>query len=195
MSTFTCPNCDGNLVLKYGTFGAFFGCSNYPECDTTDKVDSFGLPYGKPSNKELRMMRYQVNILYNSLWKSGKMAKKAARAWLAKELGINSSISEMDIATCQRVVTLVTHQLQKGVEILDFDEMMLEVSEQIALALSPLAKAKGHLLTTRALILVEEIQTYIVRCSYCPSMTLITQSRDGEMKVVSTMLHAKCKGS
>lgn len=30
-----CPKCGGNLVKRTGTYGAFFGCSNYPNCKYT----------------------------------------------------------------------------------------------------------------------------------------------------------------
>ncbi len=46
-----CPNCDnGRLGLKLGKFGAFVGCSNYPECkftrqlNTNDDDDDGGAP-------------------------------------------------------------------------------------------------------------------------------------------------------
>jgi DNA topoisomerase-1 len=32
-----CPACgDGDLLIKYGRFGKFIGCSNYPECRHTE---------------------------------------------------------------------------------------------------------------------------------------------------------------
>ncbi len=35
----TCPNCgDGRLSLKVGRYGAFIGCSNYPECNYTRQL-------------------------------------------------------------------------------------------------------------------------------------------------------------
>jgi len=35
-----CPNCDdGTLGLKLGKFGAFIGCSNYPECNYTRRLE------------------------------------------------------------------------------------------------------------------------------------------------------------
>ncbi len=38
-----CQKCDiGNLSLKLGKFGAFVGCSNYPECDFTRQLDCPG---------------------------------------------------------------------------------------------------------------------------------------------------------
>ncbi len=36
-----CPACEaGRLSLKLGKFGAFIGCSNYPECRHTQKLDA-----------------------------------------------------------------------------------------------------------------------------------------------------------
>lgn len=38
-----CPNCDGGtLGLKLGKFGAFIGCSNYPECNFTRRLEIQG---------------------------------------------------------------------------------------------------------------------------------------------------------
>ena len=30
-----CPKCGGKLVLRHGKYGAFYGCSNYPDCRFT----------------------------------------------------------------------------------------------------------------------------------------------------------------
>lgn len=27
-----CPSCGGNLILRKGKYGKFYGCSNYPKC-------------------------------------------------------------------------------------------------------------------------------------------------------------------
>jgi len=34
-----CPNCGGELVLKRGKFGKFYGCSNFPTCKYTKKLE------------------------------------------------------------------------------------------------------------------------------------------------------------
>lgn len=34
-----CPDCGGDLVLKFGRFGKFIACSNYPKCKHTEKTD------------------------------------------------------------------------------------------------------------------------------------------------------------
>ncbi len=33
-----CPKCGGNLVLRNGKYGAFYGCSNYPKCKYTNNM-------------------------------------------------------------------------------------------------------------------------------------------------------------
>ncbi len=33
-----CPRCGGELVLRKGTYGPFYGCSNYPQCRFTHKL-------------------------------------------------------------------------------------------------------------------------------------------------------------
>ncbi|GEN82865.1 DNA-binding protein [Sporosarcina luteola] len=34
-----CPKCSGILTLKSGRYGTFYGCSNYPDCRYTEKVE------------------------------------------------------------------------------------------------------------------------------------------------------------
>ena len=34
-----CPRCGGELVLRNGKYGSFYGCSNYPKCKFTHNVD------------------------------------------------------------------------------------------------------------------------------------------------------------
>lgn len=33
-----CPQCGGNLVLRDGKYGQFYGCSNYPKCKFTQNI-------------------------------------------------------------------------------------------------------------------------------------------------------------
>lgn len=35
-----CPRCDGRLVLRKGKYGLFYGCSNYPRCKYTRKIEN-----------------------------------------------------------------------------------------------------------------------------------------------------------
>jgi DNA topoisomerase-1 len=38
----TCPVCHKPMLLKRGRFGQFLGCSDYPQCKTTLKMDKQG---------------------------------------------------------------------------------------------------------------------------------------------------------
>ena len=35
-----CPKCGGQLVERNGKNGRFMGCSNYPKCKFTNKINS-----------------------------------------------------------------------------------------------------------------------------------------------------------
>jgi len=45
-----CPKCGGEMVLRHGRFGAFMGCSNYPECNGIVNIPKKGeeLPEDMP---------------------------------------------------------------------------------------------------------------------------------------------------
>jgi DNA topoisomerase-1 len=48
-----CPNCEGGLLeLKTGKFGAFIGCSNYPECKYTKQIASGAEEGEEPSTED-----------------------------------------------------------------------------------------------------------------------------------------------
>ena len=37
-----CPRCGGKIVLRHGSYGSFYGCSNYPKCKfTMNERDDF----------------------------------------------------------------------------------------------------------------------------------------------------------
>ncbi len=49
-----CPSCaDGKLSLKLGRFGAFVGCSNYPECRYTRQIGQTAAEAGSSQPREL----------------------------------------------------------------------------------------------------------------------------------------------
>lgn len=35
-----CPKCGGDLIERVGKYGKFFGCSNYPKCTHTEKIQT-----------------------------------------------------------------------------------------------------------------------------------------------------------
>ena len=58
-----CPTCGtGNLSLKLGKFGAFVGCSNYPECHYTRQLAASGAP-GEGEGSSAEGMENGVKVL------------------------------------------------------------------------------------------------------------------------------------
>lgn len=39
LENYTCPLCNGNIVTKQGRYGAFEGCSNWPNCKFTRNIN------------------------------------------------------------------------------------------------------------------------------------------------------------
>jgi DNA topoisomerase-1 len=35
-----CPDCDAELIFKFGRFGKFIACSNYPNCKHKEQTDN-----------------------------------------------------------------------------------------------------------------------------------------------------------
>ena len=54
----TCPDCGKSLVLRNGPFGPFYGCSGFPACTVTAKVEQVETenpdPIDSAGTKELR---------------------------------------------------------------------------------------------------------------------------------------------
>lgn len=72
------------------------------------KVVSDGtLPLGRLANAELRKAKQLAHAAFDPLWKGGQTDRRAAYAWLAKELGLPLAachIGEFDVKQCRAVV-------------------------------------------------------------------------------------------
>jgi DNA topoisomerase-1 len=69
----TCPNCGaGKLSLKTGKFGAFVGCSNYPECRFTRQFTNGGDGPAEASTPEGKILGQDPETGLNVALKSGR---------------------------------------------------------------------------------------------------------------------------
>lgn len=41
-----CPRCGGKMIRRSGRFGDFLGCSNYPQCKETMRIEKEDLSNG-----------------------------------------------------------------------------------------------------------------------------------------------------
>jgi hypothetical protein len=48
-----CPKCkEGHLIVRKGKYGKFMGCTKYPKCDYTNKIENARAEYKKSINEE-----------------------------------------------------------------------------------------------------------------------------------------------
>jgi ssDNA-binding Zn-finger/Zn-ribbon topoisomerase 1 len=83
-SKMKCPDCGSNMEKRYGKFGKFWACVNYPECDCciSTKLNR------TPANKELRQLRKQAHEAFDIIWRSGMMGRSEAYVWLGNKMGL-----------------------------------------------------------------------------------------------------------
>lgn len=120
----TCPycGCDAELVggaeiypHRADLHGQWFWrcapCVAYVGCHKPNPKMGFDgtQPLGRLANAELRKAKTEAHAAFDPLWKTGKLSRRKAYAWLAGSLGIPISechIGEFDVTTCARVVSL-----------------------------------------------------------------------------------------
>ena len=84
--------------------GAFVGCHR-PNVGYGDGTR----PLGSPANAELRIARSKAHQVFDGMWKRQHKARKAAYAWLSRELGLKpeeTHIAMFDLKTCHKVISL-----------------------------------------------------------------------------------------
>ncbi len=109
-----CPSCtDGKLSLKTGRFGAFIGCSNYPECRFTRQFSDNGedaaalndgpkvLGQDPDSNEEITLRTGRFGP-YLQRGEAAQKGEKPPRASIPKDMNAN----DVDLATALRLLSL-----------------------------------------------------------------------------------------
>ncbi|MBZ0217915.1 MAG: topoisomerase DNA-binding C4 zinc finger domain-containing protein, partial [Fimbriimonadaceae bacterium] len=75
-----CPKCeDGELSLKVGKYGAFIGCSNYPECRFTRQLGLDGANQDNAANGEDRVLGNDPETGAEIVLKSGRFGPYVER--------------------------------------------------------------------------------------------------------------------
>lgn len=118
MKEVICPYCGCSTVLVdssviygqdgYGYFYLCIICGAYVGChgNTTE-------PLGYPANKELRDARRAAHSVFDRIWKTGKMRRRAAYAWLSEQLKIPAEathISMFNLALCQKTIEICSRE-------------------------------------------------------------------------------------
>lgn len=86
-------------------------CDAYVGCHRKGCGQGYGTkPLGRLANAQLRRAKMAAHDAFDPLWKSGRMARGDAYAWLAGQLGIsveNCHIGMFDVDGCNAVVAAV----------------------------------------------------------------------------------------
>ena len=128
VKTVTCPYCQqpaplvgGDVVYPHRLDLAaknFYQCSpcdarvgcHPPETAPGGGQGDGTVPLGRLANAELRKAKQDAHAAFDPLWKSGRMRRKDAYAWLAGLMKLkvkNTHIGEFDVAQCHAVVQAV----------------------------------------------------------------------------------------
>ena len=106
-----CPDCQSEMTLREGKYGKFMGCTNYPRCTTTQKVDQeTGEPIGVPAGEKLKAERKKAHEVFEIWWPEEGIDRQEAHIWLAEEMGMardECKIGNMDMEQCGRVIQLI----------------------------------------------------------------------------------------
>lgn len=96
--------------LNDKNYGMFWLC---PHCDAyvgTHKNSSKHAPLGRLANKELRRWKQNAHALFDPLWKSKKMSRSEAYAYLQEIMGMTpeqAHIGKFDVEDCKKLVSIL----------------------------------------------------------------------------------------
>lgn len=102
-----CPECGARMVLRDSRYGKFYGCSTFPKCRAAHGAHPDGRPLGIPANAETKQWRMRAHDAFDDLWKSGRMRRGEAYAWLRRQMGLSEEdchIGRFDIEQCKSVI-------------------------------------------------------------------------------------------
>ena len=102
-------NVEANHVdseVIYGkSFGYFYLCSNYPECDARVGATGIGRPVGTLAREPLRELRKQCHAKLDPLWRSGLLTRSETYVYLQKIMRLfeatDAHIGQFDEGRCR----------------------------------------------------------------------------------------------
>lgn len=113
--------CGSNTVLRRSSYGPFWGCERWPECDgLVGCHPGSTTPLGTPADQATRSARRTAHEAFDALWaEAGSSARSAAYRWLAETLGLTEDechMAHMDIETCEAVIAAVEQMEPEALE-------------------------------------------------------------------------------
>lgn len=101
-------------VIYGRSYGMIYLCK---PCDAYVGVHrGTDVPLGRLANAELRKWKCAAHDAFDPLWKSKRMTRHQAYAWLSEQLGIppkRTHIGMFDVLTCKKVVQICNQWRQE----------------------------------------------------------------------------------
>lgn len=125
--TVICPYCQqpAELVdsaVVYGrSFGPIWLCKPCDAYVGVHKNAKNFAPLGRLANKELREWKKRAHLALDPLWRSGRMKRKEAYAFIQEQMGLekrDTHIGKFDVAQCQQMIEIVRCHVSIATEVL-----------------------------------------------------------------------------
>jgi len=109
-----CPYCNQealwveNKAIYGRNYGKSYMCYYCKPCDAyVGCHQNTTKPLGVMANKELREWRIKAHAVIDPLWKNGPIKRKTVYKILSREMGFQIHIGNSDIATCEKLISIV----------------------------------------------------------------------------------------
>jgi|SRR5271157_2853953 len=120
-TVFNCPDCESPMELGQDKYGRAYLCTR-PGCRGRHSVHQVtGLPMGVPADARVRRLRSEAHEVFDRIWKTKKMTRSQAYAWMIKKMVVhpdNAHIGQFTAEQCRH--------LEREVRA-DFPDLFLEI--------------------------------------------------------------------
>lgn len=110
-STLICPFCGDKLIWKESRYGGFYGCASWARTRCRGSVGCHPgtkIPLGTPADAETKALRIKAHDLFDNMWKTEGMSRKAAYEWLADAMGVDEAhIGWMNKSDLEKLIEIL----------------------------------------------------------------------------------------
>jgi hypothetical protein len=104
-----CPDCGDSMALMKDRNFVGYRCRSL-DCRGSHASHPDGSPVGTPADARTRKARTLAHEAFDRVWRTKKMTRGRAYAWMRNELGMTEEechIGSFDVETCRRLVQKV----------------------------------------------------------------------------------------
>jgi ssDNA-binding Zn-finger/Zn-ribbon topoisomerase 1 len=112
-----CGECGSLMSLRKSPKykNPFYGCTEYPQCKGSHGAHPDGRPLGIPANKATKQARINAHIAFDHMWKTKKMRRYDAYAWLSQSMRLpmeEAHIGRFTVEQCEQLIALVRKKMK-----------------------------------------------------------------------------------